>query len=229
MKMSKALRGNRDLPQLEAITFAAATAGTGTDFEFQIATVPNLRQGAASGTAGMQADNTMSVRWLVLNYMAAITGTATNYATMQLNQYRAGVVLTNTTSATAVSVAGSVVTITTAASGALNCYVGQYLNLTGGTGTAETIVVSAVVDATHITAYFANTHSGTYTLTSAPLATYSYVSGNNEVKLVNHQLAALPNTIKPGDVLTVSRVSTGTGLATPIGYAMIEWVEGGPQ
>ena len=230
MKISKALRGNRDLPQMEAVSLAASAAGSATDYEHVITNLPKLTQGASSGTAGMQADNSMSVRWFSLVPEAAITGAATNNYAMKLMQRRAGVVLTSTTSSTAVTPAGSVVTITTAASGALNCYVGQSLDLTGGTGTAETIVVSAVVDATHITAYFANTHSGTYTLTSTPLAQVTYASGTNDAAWVARQIACLPNTVKPGDTLTVARVSSNsTGLASPIYTANVEWVEGGPQ
>src|SRR6266704_1289104 len=230
MKMSKALRGNRDLPQMEAVTLAASAAGTGTDYEHGITNVPNLRQSAPSGTAGMQADNTMSVRWFSLLPEAAITGAVTNNYTMKLMQRRAGVVLTSTTSSTAVAGAGTTVTLTTAAAGAANCYVGQSLDLTGGTGTAETIIVTAVVDTTHITAYFVNTHSGTYTLTSTPLAQVTYASGTNDAAWVARQLPYLVNIVKPGDTLTVARVSSNaTGLASPVYTAVVEWVEGGPQ
>lgn len=230
MKISKALRGNRDLPQLEAVTLAASAAGTATDYEHIITNLPNLRQGAPSGTVGMQADNTMSVRWFNIIPETAITGAATNNYTLKLMQRRAGVVLTSTTSATAVAGAGTVVTITTAAAGAVNCYPGQSLDLTGGTGTAETIQVSAVVDATHITAYFANTHSGTYTLTSTPLAQVTYASGTNDAAWVARQIPCLVNIVKPGDTLTVARTSSNaTGLASPVQTAEIEWVEGGPQ
>lgn len=229
MKISKALRGNRDLPQLETVNFAAASAGSGSDYEPILAVIPDLTQGGPSGSAGMQANNAMSIRWLTLCWNAAITGANTNYCSIQLKQRRGGALLVNTTSSTVVT-AGSVQTITVGAGAAVNCYVGQNLDISGGTGTAETVVVTGYDPvANKITAYFANAHSSTYNIVSTPLAQYSYVSGNNEVAFVKHQLKALPNTIQPGDVVTVARVSAGTGLATPIGYANIEWVEAGPQ
>jgi hypothetical protein len=229
MKISKALRGNRDLPQLEAVSLASATAGTGTDFEQIVAVIPDLTLGGPSGSAGMQANNAMQARWFVLCWNAAITGTATNYAALQFKQRRAGVLLTNTTSSTVVT-AGSIQTITVGSGGANNCYAGQSLDVSGGTGTAETIVVTGYNAAANtITAYFVNAHSSTYNVVSTPLAQYTYTNGNNETAWVKHQLKPLVNSILPGDVITVVRVSTGTGLATPAGYAAIEWVESGPQ
>lgn len=229
MKISKALRGNRDLPQLEAVSLAAATAGSGTDYEQIIAVIPDLTQNGPSGSAGMQANNAMQIRWLTLCWNAAITGANTNYCTIQMKQRRAGALLVNTTSATAVT-AGSAQTITVGASGAVNCYVGQSLDISGGTGTAETVIVTGYDPvANKITAYFANAHSSTYNVVATPLAQYSYTSGNNETAWVKHQLKALVNTVQPGDVIALARVSAGTGLATPIGYAGVEWVEAGPQ
>lgn len=224
MIISKATRGKRDLPQMESVSIVAATAGSGTDFENIIVSLPKLAQGAPSGTAGEQGDNTMVVRWFNLTWAAGVTGANTNTATIQLNQRRGGALLVNTTSSTAVAAAGSA-TITVGASGAVNCYVGQYLNISGGTGTPETVVVTAYNAATNtITANFANTHSSTYNVVSTPLASVTYVSGTNDSAFAPRQVAALANVIKPGDALTVSRVSAGTGLATPAGEAQIEWV-----
>lgn len=67
-----------------------------------------------------------------------------------------------TTSSTAVAAPGSV-TITPGSMA--NIYVNMLLNISGGTGTAEDVVVSAVTSTT-FTATFANTHSGTYNITS---------------------------------------------------------------
>jgi hypothetical protein len=231
VKISKALRGNRDLPQLESAGLVAASAGTASDAAFEqiLAVIPDLTKSAPSGSAGMQANNTMQVRWFLLTWLAAITGVVTNNCAVQLKQWRGGAVLTNTTSSTAVGAAGSA-TITVGAAGANNCYVGQYLDISGGTGTAETIVVTAFNAVSNtITANFANTHSGTYNVVSTPLASVSYGNGTNDAARVARQIVALPNTVKPGDVLTVVRVSAGTGLATPAGSASIEWVESGPQ
>jgi hypothetical protein len=231
VKISKALRGNRDLPQLESTSVAGASAGTASDaaFEQVIAVIPDLTKSAPTGTAGMQANNAMQIRWFLLSWLAAITGAATNNCSVQLKQWRGGAVLTNTTSSTAVGAAGSA-TITVGAGGANNCYVGQYLDISGGTGTAETIVVTAFSAVGNtITANFANTHSGTYNVVSTPLASVTYANATNDAARVPRQIAAFPNTVKPGDVLTVVRVSAGTGLATPAGSASIEWVEAGPQ
>lgn len=231
MRISKALRGNRDLPQLEGASLVAASAGSASDagFEQVIAVTPDLTKSAPSGSAGMQANNTMQIRWLLLTWLAAITGAATNNCTVMLKQWRAGALLTNTTSSTAVGAAGSA-TITVGAGGANNCYVGQYLDISAGTGSPETIVVTAFnAVANTITANFANTHSGTYNVISTPLAQVTYASGTNDAARVARQIAALPNSIKPGDVITIARLSAGTGLATPAGAAAIDWVESGPQ
>jgi hypothetical protein len=228
MKMSKALRGNRDVPQVESVSTLAVTAGTGTDYEHIIAALPKLYTGAPTGNADFVADNTMTVRWLNITYEAAVTGQATNYYALQLNQRRAGALLVNTTSSTAVSVAGTSVQITVGANAANYAYVGQYLNITGGTGTAETVVVTATDGATKITALFANTHSGPYNVIAAPLATVTYSSAPvADVAWISRQIACLPNSIKAGDVLTVSRVSTGTGLAQPAGEFQIDWINAG--
>lgn len=224
------MRPNRDLPQIEGINLnAQAGAGSGADYEHAIVALTNLRQGAASGTAGMQADNSMVIRWCMLTWEAALTGVATNNVTLNFLQRRGGSLLTSTTSSTAVAAAGSA-TITVGASGAVNCYVGQYLNISGGVGTAETVVVTAYNAALNtITANFANTHSGTYNVVAAPLATITYASGTNDSAWISRQIAALPNVIKPGDVVTLQRVSNGTGLATPAVTVEVEWIEVGGQ
>jgi hypothetical protein len=228
MRISKALRGNRDIPQLEGITQAAVAAGSAADYEHVITGLPKLYTGAPAGMADAAADNTMIARWFLLTYEATLTGAATNYFNFQLNQRRAGALLVNTTSSTAVGAAG-LNTITVGASGAVNCYVGQFLNITGGTGTAETVVVTAFnAVANTITANFANTHSSTYNVVAAPLASISYQNGTNEIAWVTRQISCYPNVIKPGDVLTLSRVSSNsTGLAQPLVTAEIEWITSG--
>lgn len=69
----------------------------------------------------------------------------------------------NTTSTTAVAAPGSVVI--TPASMANITVVGMVLQIFGGTGTAEEVVVTAL-SSTTFTATFANTHSGTYNICS---------------------------------------------------------------
>jgi hypothetical protein len=230
MKISKALRGNLDLQQIECLNVAAASAGSGSDFEHVIGYVADLTQGGPSGAAGMQAVNYQQIRYFTMVWEATMTGQATNYFTINFNQYRAGALLVNTTSSTSVSAAGSA-TITVGSGGAKNCYIGQYLNISGGTGTAETVQVTAFnANSNTITAVFANTHSGTYNVVAAPLATLAYSSSSvTDSKFVPHQIKALPNTVQAGDVITVARVSTGTGLASVAATFGYEWVCAGPQ
>lgn len=107
----------------------------------------------------------------------------------------------NTTSSTAVGAAGSA-TITPASMHGI--LVGESLSISGGVGTAETVIVTAVTNTT-FTAVFANTHSGTYNIQSA-----SY-SG--------------PFELQEGDTLSFQRLSNNaTGLASPAGLIQIEWV-----
>ncbi|HZU01526.1 MAG TPA: hypothetical protein VFA10_17795 [Ktedonobacteraceae bacterium] len=68
----------------------------------------------------------------------------------------------NTTSSTTIT-AGSNVVVTPASMNGI--YVGQKLNFANGTGTAETVVVTATTSTT-FTATFVNNHSGAYTITS---------------------------------------------------------------
>lgn len=107
----------------------------------------------------------------------------------------------NTTSSTAVGGAGSA-TITPASMHGI--FVGESLAISGGTGTAETVVVTAVTNTT-FTATFAGAHSGTYNIASA-----SYAG---------------PFELQEGDVLSLQRISNNvTGLATPVGLIQVEWV-----
>lgn len=226
MRISKAIKNNRDLPQLECISLAAASAGSGSDFEHVIVALPTLRQNAPAGTAGMQPDNTMSLRWVSMVFEAAITGANTNNATFSINQRRGGSLLINTTSSTVVT-AGSVQTITVASMN--NIFINSSVLISGGTGTAETVVVQNInYGAGTFTAFFANAHSGTYNVTSSPLATITFASGTNAAQWVPIQLVATPlNVIKPGDVLTCQRTSAGTGLATPAACIILEWASAG--
>lgn len=80
--------------------------------------------------------------------------------------------------------------------------VGDKVSITGGTGTAENVVITALT-ATTITATFANSHSGTYTITN---------------------LTGTPFPVQAGDVLTLQRITTGSiGLASPIGVLQLDW------
>ncbi len=119
----------------------------------------------------------------------------------------------STTSSTAVSSAGSHAVTPASMYG---IHVGDYLAISGGTGTAETVQVTAVT-ATTFTATWANTHSGTYNIATTPQTT-----GNNTI------VANEPFVILGGDVLALGRVSNNaTGIATPLLQVAVELLPAG--
>lgn len=222
MKMTNALRPNRDLPQLEGINLnAAAAQGGGADYEHAIVALPNLAQGAPSGLSGAIPQNTMQIRWIMLIFEAVITGAATNNVVYNILQRRNGGFLVNTTSPTTI-VAG-IQTVTPASMA--NITVGTRLTFSGGTGAAEVVTVASVnSSAGTFVATFVNGHSGAYTIVSAPLATITFSNGVNAAAWVPVQLAANPtNAIQAGDVITLQRFSNGTGIATPALTVTIDW------
>jgi hypothetical protein len=211
MQIDRVLGQYRDVTIPPSILVPAATAGTGTDFEHVVFALTQLA--TASGAAGEMPNNRLNVRSALLTFEAAITGAATNNFTLNVWQKRSGALLVNTNSATTITAGQQTVTPASMA----NIVPGAQLVFSGGTGAAETVAVQSVTSTT-FTAVFANGHSGGYTITSAPLATVTYASGTNEAALVPHQfnvamLAA--NALAPGDVITIQRVSAGTGLASP--------------
>jgi hypothetical protein len=212
--IEKVLGRRRDLPMWESINLNSSSAGgVGTDYEHTICFVPQLAQGIASGLSGDLPSNAQNVRNVTLIFEAALTGVATNNFTINILQRRAGALLVNTTSATTI-IAGQN-TVTPASMN--NIVVGSLLVFSGGTGATETVTVSAVTPTT-FTATFANGHSGAYTIVAAPLATITYASGVNETAFVPHQFnvpVSAANVLKPGDCVTIQRVSNGTGLASP--------------
>lgn len=218
-QLGKALGRNRDLPQLESVTVAADAAAT-TDYETVIAVVPNLASVAPASTAGQQPINAMRVREVYLTFVTTLTGAATNNVFYNINQKRGGAALINTTATTAVGAAGAA-TITPASMA--NIAVNSVINVSGGTGTAEQIVVSAVTPTT-FTAVFANTHSGTYNLVSAPLATVTFGNGTNGTAFTPVLLKPLAsNTLSAGDVLTLQRGHNGTGASAPAMTCTVDW------
>ncbi len=211
MQIDRVLGQYRDVTIPPGILVPAAAAGTGTDFEHVAFALTQLA--AASGAAGEMPNNRLNVRSALLTFEAAITGAATNNFTLNLWQKRSGAILVNTTSATTISAGQNTVTPASMA----NIVVGSQLVFSGGTGATETVTVQSVTSTT-FTAVFVNGHSGAYTITSAPLATVTYASGTNETALVPHQFNVLmnaANALAPGDVVTIQRVSAGTGLASP--------------
>ncbi len=225
--LEKSMGRNHDVPQLETLRFAAASAGSAADFEPVIVPLTDLTVGAPAGTNMMgTTNNSMYVRNITLTWEAALTGAATNNFTINVNQYRGAALLVNTASATTITAGTRTVTPTTMA----NIFVGTQLVFSGGTGATETVTVLAVT-ATTFDATFANGHSGGYALTSAPLATITYGNGTNDAKWVQRALTVQKvNFIKGGDVLTLARVSSNaTGLASPAGGVVIDWVPSSPH
>lgn len=227
VRISRELGRNRDLPQLECLNFAAANAGSASDFESMIVVLPDLTSGAPSGTNMMGTqNNAMYIRNISLTWGANLTGAATNNFTLNINQYRAGAALVATTSSTTITASTMAVTPASMA----NIFVGTQLNFSGGTGTAEIVTVLSVT-ATTFTATFANSHSGAYNIASVPLATITYASGTNDSKWVPRTLTVQKvNQVLKGDLITVARVSSNvTGLASPVGLVVIDWDSSGPQ
>ena len=227
VRISRELGRNRDLPQLESLRFAAGTAGSANDFENIVTVVPDLTVGAPAGTNMMAGtNNSMYVRNVSITWEANLTGAATNNFTLNVNQYRAGALLVNTSSST--TVVASTMAVTPASMN--NIYVGVQLIFSGGTGATETVTVASVTQTT-FTATFANGHSGGYTITSAPLATITYASGTNDTKWVPRTLTTQKtNFVQKGDIITVARVSSNsTGLASPAGVLVLDWANAGPQ
>ena len=205
---------NRDLPIGPSVRFASATAGSATDYEGILFVVPDLTKLAQSGRAGGLPMNALRTRLAVWTTEANLTGQATNFFTWQILHKRAGALLVNTTTPTAVAAPG-VVVITPASM--TNIVIGTALLVDTG-ASAETVVVTAVT-ATTFTATFANTHSSTWNVVSAPLASVAYSSAPvTETALTPRQIATTytANPILSGDILTFKRVSSNaTGLASP--------------
>lgn len=210
---------HRDVPQLEAVSIAGATAGTGTDFEHPLIVVPDLTQlsNLPSGVKGSMPLNYMQIREFILTWEAAITGTATNFFTLNLNQYRAGAALVNTT-VTGGATGSGLQTITPASM--VNIFNGMKLSFTQGT--AETVTVFNVTPTT-FQVVLANSHTNGSAIVSVALASIVYSNGTNASAKTPIYLALNPHYLAPGDLITIARVSTGTGLASPAGLCQIDW------
>jgi hypothetical protein len=213
---------HRDMPLGPLRLIPSVSGGTSSDYEYVVASIPDLTKLAKTGQSGSLPLNILQARLAILIPEANITGATAHYFTWNLLQKRAGALLVNTTTSTAVSSAGSVA-ITPAAM--TNIAVGTSLLVDTGES-PETVIVSAVT-ATTFTATFANTHSSTWNIVSSPLMSISYNSSSvTETALVPHQFALLaPNILLANDVLTFQRVSNdSTGLASPATMIQIDWV-----
>jgi hypothetical protein len=218
-----------DLPLAPPVRIPAGTAGSANDYEYALFTIPDLTQLSATNK-GVIPYNAISLRAVTIVPEAAVTGASAHFYSWLIRQYRAGTVLNqvNTTSATTIT-AGSGVVVTPASM--QNIVVGSILYVSGGTGTAEYVVVTAVSYAAGtFTATFANNHSGAYTIVGTGLAQISYNgTGVTETAYAPRQLKVLAPTsatiIQPGDVLTIQRLSNdATGLASPAATVQLDYV-----
>lgn len=222
MRLERGLGRHTDAPQLESTLCPASAAGAGTDFEHLIAALPNLAQGAASGTSGFIATDRMFVRWVTLVAEAVITGVVTNNFTLNINQKRAGALLVNTTIGGA-SPVGPGAQVTVPLASIANVTPGMMLTFSGGT--PESAQVQSVnAAAGTIIVNLVNAHNNGTAVVATPLATITFAAGTNAAALTPIQLACVPNEIAPGDTVTIQRVSAGTGLASPALSAQLEWV-----
>jgi len=69
--------------------FLAATAGTGTDFEYPLMAVPTLNSAGAVSAAFLPSDR-VQLKSVMIVPSAAITGAATNNFTLNVNWWRNG-------------------------------------------------------------------------------------------------------------------------------------------
>jgi hypothetical protein len=213
MRIDEFLGLDRDLAFGPTLRLPSAAAGSAADYEGTLLVVPDLTKLASTGRAGALPLNALRARLAIWTVEATLTGAATNNFAWQILHKRAGALLVNTNTPTAVAAPGSVV-ITPASMA--NIFVGTAL-LVDSAGNAETVIVAATT-ATTFTATFAQTHSSTWTIVSAPLAAVTYANGTNETAFVPRQTATqyTANAIHPGDILTFKRVSSNaTGLASP--------------
>ena len=213
MRTERTMGRDLDIHTLGArgIWVASVTAGSASDFERPLITIPPLSLLAGSGQAGSMPYQPLTLRIVSLVYEAIITGSSTHFFSWNVRQLRGGVILVNTT--------GSAI----AATGLQTCTPAAMTNIAVGvpllcdSGGSQETVVPVAVTATTFTAVFANTHSNGFAIVSQPLATIAYKTGTNEAAYVPDNLKAVQkNLILPGDLITLQRVSNDvTGLTQP--------------
>jgi len=215
--------------QVVSVPVPAVTAGSASDFEYPLVTVPDLQALATATTLSSVPNNWIKIRTINLLPSAAMTGDDTNNFTLNFFLRRAGNLLVSTSSATTITAGTRAFT----PADMTNIVPGSQLVFSGGTGAAETVTVQSTT-ATTATAVFANGHSGGYTIKSAPIASYAFTSGKNLVALKSLQIAPtksnVMNQFRAGDMLTVQRISSnGTGLAMPaITNVQVSWTPARP-
>lgn len=184
-----------DWPQVAQITFPTATAGSASDpVDTHVFVLPSVARRFAPGNTTPPAVATRTrIEQIISEAMFSSQGTvntvgnATNNADLRLNCYRGGnlqgalayyplkvnttlgTVVQQTVATTATTAVTSGSTVITPAS-VTGIVVDSYLSISGGTGTAEYVTVTAVTSTT-FTASFSNAHSGTYNIATTAVAT----------------------------------------------------------
>lgn len=212
--LSRILGSRQDIPFSVAEQFPAVSATT--DYEHSILAIPNIAQGASTGSASMYPVNDLYIRSLMLTPEASITGAATNNCILGFRQYRAGspLNLINTQNTGSITAGSRTVTPVTGTL-MVGIQVGTVLHIAAGGGTAEDVIVTAVsYTAGTFTATFGFSHNANTAITGTYLASVWYNgSGVTEAAYTTHQLTPLANQFLPGDVLTFQHIHYGTGLS----------------
>lgn len=184
--------------------------------QLQVSTTSSTTITAGNGVVVTPAAMTNIVVGSVL-YFSGGTGTA-EYVTVTAttgSTFTANFVNGHSSSYTIVNgvIAGGGVVVS--ATSMTNIYVGSQLSISGGTGTAETITVSAVTPST-FTATFANSHAGAYTITSAPLATVAYATTSSSTTITAGVNVVTPASMASIYIGSQLNFSGGTGSAETV-------------
>lgn len=212
--LSRILGSRQDIPFVSTEQFPAASATT--DYEHAVLVIPNIAQGASSGSASMYPVNDIYIRSLLLTPEAAITGAATNNCILGFRQYRAGSVVNQINTQNTGSITAGSRTVTPVTGTLMkNIQVGTVLHIAAGGGTAEDVIVTAVsYTAGTFTATFGFTHNANTAITGQYLAAIWYNAAPvTEAAYTTHQIVPIANQFLPGDVLTFQHIHYGTGLS----------------
>ena len=217
---------HRDIPQLEGFNINVTVGGgSGSDYEHVVAIVPDLSKLnlVPSGYVGALPINYQVIRLIMLVWEANVTGVATNNFTINFNQRRAGNLLVNTTINNGSSIGPGLVTVQPTS--ITNIFNGMQLSFTGGTAETVTVFnVQANASPATFQCQLVNSHANASAIVSVPLATITYAAGVNDTAFIPRYFTPTPHFLKAGDIITMQRVSNGTGLSNPSGSAIIDWM-----
>jgi len=205
-RLAPSLGRRRDWPQVESINVSSVAAGSATDYEKCIFTVPDLTKvnPAVSGTAGDVPINSVAVRMMYIIPDTTITGQATNFFTFNFLQRRNLAV--NTTGPS--TIASGSRTITPASMNNINLNSVLVID-TVASGVQETVTVSAVT-ATTFTATFSNAHTGPFPIVNGNLASFP-VTTSSATTVTAGTMAVTPLSMSNIAIGTTLRFSGGTG------------------